>query len=52
MCRAKFPKRQNSIETQALLLQSFLGKYDKPPTFKVSHWPFPPTGGLLTNTCF
>ena len=47
MCRVKFPKRQNSIETQALLLQSFLGKYDKPPTCKVSHWPFIPTGGLV-----
>ena len=47
MCRVKFPKRQNSIETQALLLQSFLGKYDKPPTCKVSHWPFIPTGGLF-----
>ena len=47
MCRVKFPKRQNSIETQALLLQSFLGKYDKPPTCKVSHWHFIPTGGLV-----
>ena len=47
MCRVKFPKRQNSIETQALLLQSFLGKYDKPPTCKVSHWPFIPTGSLV-----
>ena len=42
-----FPKRQNSIEIQALLFHSFLGKYDKPPTFKVSHWPFIPTGVLV-----
>lgn len=26
---------------------SFCGKYDKPPTFKVSHWPFIPTGVLV-----
>ena len=42
-----FPKRQNSIEIQVLLFHSFLGKYDKPPTFKVSHWFFIPTGVLV-----
>ncbi|RMX51656.1 hypothetical protein pdam_00020305, partial [Pocillopora damicornis] len=26
---------------------SFCGKYDKPPTFKISHWPFIPTGVLV-----
>ncbi|XP_027059558.1 uncharacterized protein LOC113686158 [Pocillopora damicornis] len=26
---------------------SFCGKYDKPPTCKVSHWPFIPTGSLV-----
>ena len=28
-------------------MHSFLGKYDKPPTFKISHWPFIPTGFLV-----
>ena len=28
-------------------MHSFLGKYDKPPTFKISHWPFIPTGVLV-----